>query len=59
MMSPRLALAIALSFVTVSLAAPTLDSATLLKNGQDAQTLNAEFNKLSATDPCNCTYLLI
>ncbi|KII91262.1 hypothetical protein PLICRDRAFT_89592 [Plicaturopsis crispa FD-325 SS-3] len=36
-------------------AAPTtaLDAATLLQNGQAAQALNAQFQSLKATDPCN------
>ncbi|CAL1708650.1 unnamed protein product [Somion occarium] len=46
-------LSLALSFLSLTLAAPALDSATLIRNGQDAQTLNAEFQQLRATNACN------
>jgi hypothetical protein len=47
-------LIIALFASQLAQSAPTtpLDAATLLQNGQAAQTLNSEFQTLNATDPC-------
>ncbi len=40
----------------VARAAPTtLDTGTLLKNGEEAQALNTEFKGLKAADPCKGT----
>jgi hypothetical protein len=54
-----LALALALGLITSSSAAPptllasrALSAADLLANGQDAQSLNAQFASLSANDSC-------
>lgn len=38
--------------VAFTLAAPVLDTATLLNNGQEAQNLNARFQTLEETDSC-------
>ncbi|KAI0076484.1 hypothetical protein K474DRAFT_1597780, partial [Panus rudis PR-1116 ss-1] len=45
----------ALILLPYAFAAPTqsLDSATLLQNGQDAQTLNSEFQSLTVKDACD------
>jgi hypothetical protein len=48
-----------LTFVVVTLAAPTsLDAATLLQNGEEAQALNRFFRSLKASDPCQGAQIL-
>lgn len=48
-------IALCLTAAVVRAAPTTLDAATLLKNAQDAQTLNREFRGLKTTDPCKGT----
>lgn len=45
--------------VVQSAPAAALDAATLLQNGQDAQTLNQEFKSLKASDPCESMSLFV
>ena len=52
-MIARAALFLSVLFVTVLSAPTALDQDTLLKNAQDAQALNAQFQNMSRTDKCN------